>query len=175
MNIIILIGMKACGKTTVGKLLARQIGMRFVELDNEVTRLHTLASGEDITFRELFTRHGERYFRGLESEALTALSRENNLVISCGGGTPMSETNHKLFKLMGTVIYLEAGVDLLLPRILQNGIPGFFPKKTDPKTALTNIMLHRKPIYEKIADIKIVTGTKSPPDIVKNILRKLNI
>ena len=59
---IILIGMKACGKSTVGKLLAQKLGIKFVELDQEIEKVHFMDKNEKLSFREIFRKHGPLIF-----------------------------------------------------------------------------------------------------------------
>ncbi len=71
---IILIGMKSSGKTTIGRLLARKLGLRFTDVDAEIERLHAEQKGERLPFREIFKLYGKDYFRTLETAALRTLA-----------------------------------------------------------------------------------------------------
>ena len=89
---IILIGMKSSGKTTIGRILARKLGLRFTDVDAEVERLHFEQTGERLRFREIFKKHGKDHFRHLETAALRALSAAQNerpIVLATGGGTSL--------------------------------------------------------------------------------------
>ncbi|MBI3954897.1 AAA family ATPase, partial [Candidatus Gottesmanbacteria bacterium] len=96
---IVLIGMKGCGKSTVGKLLAERLKIQFIELDCELEKIHYQVKKEKIFFREIYQKYGQTYFRKLETKALKMLLREfvdKNYVLACGGGTPMDSQNRKI-------------------------------------------------------------------------------
>lgn len=170
---IILIGMKACGKSTVGKLLAQKLGIEFIELDQEIEKDHLTNKKEKLEFREIFKKHGTKYFRDLESEILEKISREKKskkFILSCGGGTPLDENNQKILKKLGKVIFLDTDKEILLPRILKHGVPSFFPYPGDPKKSLDELLKKRKPIYEKIADRIISFTNESPEELVIKVI-----
>ena len=170
---IILIGMKACGKSTVGKLLAQKLDINFVELDQEIENIHLKEKNERLSFREIFNRHGSEYFRSLEKNVLKTIIKENKnkqIVLSCGGGTPLDPENQKLLKQLGKIIFLNADEEILLPRILKHGIPAFFPHPDDPKKSLDELLKKRKLTYKKIADQVISFTNESPEELVKKII-----
>lgn len=165
--------MKACGKSTVGKLLAQKLTIEFIELDQEIEKAHLMEKKEKLTFREIFKKHGSSYFRALESKVLKNISQEKKaekFVLSCGGGTPLEENNQKILKKLGKVIFLDADETVLLPRILKHGVPAFFPYQNDPEKSLRKLLEKRRPIYEKVAD-KIINFTiESPEELVDKII-----
>ncbi len=173
MKNIILIGMKACGKSTVGKLLARKLGIEFLELDQEIEKVHLMNRKKKLNFREIFKKHGAIYFRQLESKILKNISREEKekkFVLSCGGGTPLNESNQEILKELGKVIFLDVDKIVLLPRILKHGVPAFFPYPNNPKKSLDELLEKRKPIYEKTADKTISFDDETPEELVKKII-----
>ena len=91
---IVLIGMKGCGKTTIGKLLAERLQIAFIDSDTEIEKMHRRNRGEAIAFREIFRRYGEKYFHALDTETLKHIAREagnTGFVFACGGRTPLQE------------------------------------------------------------------------------------
>ncbi|KKT48032.1 MAG: Shikimate kinase [Candidatus Gottesmanbacteria bacterium GW2011_GWA2_44_17] len=173
MDNIILIGMKACGKSTVGKLLAKKLGIKFIELDKEIEKIHLINKKEKLNFREIFKKHGAIYFRQLESKILKNISREKKekkFVLSCGGGTPLNENSQEILKKLGKVIFLDVDKIVLLPRILKHGVPAFFPYSNDPKKSLDELLEKRKPVYEKTADKTIFFDDETPEELVKKIV-----
>ncbi len=168
---VVLIGMKSSGKTTVGRIVARKLGMRFTDLDAEVERRYLEQTGEKLPFREIFKRHGGAYFRALETAALQALLKEEggrrkeerheessvlhpssfilhpSVVLATGGGLPLAEENRPLLKGMGTIVFLDVAQEVLLPRIVSGGIPAFFPYPEDPARSLAELLAVRRPIY----------------------------
>ena len=150
MSSIILIGMKSSGKTTVGRILAHRLCLRFTDLDAEVERRYLEQTGEKLLFREIFKRHGGAYFRTLETAALQALAAahsERPIVLATGGGLPLAEENRPLLKGMGTIVFLDVAQEVLLPRIVSGGVPAFFPYPEDPARSLAELLAVRRPIY----------------------------
>jgi len=165
--------MKACGKSTVGQLLAKEMGIEFIELDSEIEKNHWQDKKEQLTFREIFKKHGSIYFRQLESEVLKKISQEKtneSFILACGGGTPLNENNQKILKSLGRVIFLDADKMVLLPRILKHGIPAFFPFPNDPKKSLAVLLEKRRPVYKKIADQIISFTSETPEELVEKII-----
>lgn len=176
MKNIILIGMKACGKSTVGQFLAQKLEIEFIELDQEIEKVHLMNKKEKLSFREIFKKYGTKYFRGLESKILKNISLEKKakkFVLSCGGGTSLNENNQKILKELGRVIFLDADKMVLLPRILKHGVPAFFPYPADPKKSLEELLKKRKPVYEKTADETISFTNKTPKELVEKIISSL--
>jgi shikimate kinase len=100
-QIIYIIGFMGSGKTTVGKKLASLLGWQFIDLDRKIEE-HT---GEKIP--EIFSKHGEAYFRVIESEMLRGLISEKQTVVSTGGGTPCHDMNMDFMTRTGLTIYLR--------------------------------------------------------------------
>lgn len=112
---LFLAGFMGCGKSTVGPMLAEQMGWEFVDLDNAIEK----AQGTAIT--EIFETRGEEEFRRIEHEALReqvrAAERGRPRVVALGGGAFAQERNRMLLQGTGTVVWLNAPADLLLSRI----------------------------------------------------------
>lgn len=149
---IILIGFMGSGKTTFGRWLERQHGMKLVDTDEYIMER------EQRTINDIFASDGEEYFRGLETEALKALSDmdEGNMVISAGGGLPLRDVNGELLHELGTVVYLRAKPETLEIRLAHDN--------TRPLLAGSNLhdrieelMRRRSGIYEQRADLIIDT------------------
>ncbi len=173
---IILIGMKSSGKTTAGRLLARKLRARFIDMDAEIERRHAAQTGERLPFREIFKKHGGEYFRAAETAALRSLAESvggEPYVLSTGGGLPLAEENRELLRGMGAVVFLDVRDDVLLERIVSRGIPAFFPYPDDPRRSLEEILAARRPVYSGLAAIRVECGAE-PPDVnVEKILGEL--
>lgn len=111
---IALIGFMGSGKTTVGKQLARALEMKFIDIDKMVSMR------EKKTIPEIFAEKGERYFRDLERKIIEEESRENNIVISTGGGSIMDNENVKNLKKTSFVVYLDTTLECIFHRV-KNG------------------------------------------------------
>src|SRR3989338_3012844 len=169
---IILIGMKGCGKSTVGKLLAEKLNIQFIELDDELEKEHFQAKKKKLNFREIYRKYGQEYFRKLESSVLKGLVKRadnNNYILACGGGTPLNFINQKILKQLGKVIYLKPDRDALYKRIISGGIPAFFANPNNPISSFNAVLKYRNPVYEKLADITLKCKTMDPEQIVKMI------
>ncbi len=173
---IILIGMKSSGKTTIGRLLARKLGLRFTDMDTEVEKLHFKQKGERLRFREIFQNYGKDYFRDLETAALQALAKiqsERPFVMATGGGLPLAETNRPLLTALGIIVFLDVAEEVLLPRITARGIPAFFPYPNDPARSLAELLAARRPIYGALAQITVECHSESQETMADKIIHQL--
>ena len=107
---IILVGLMGAGKTTIGRLLAKRLGKRFVDSDHEVE------SRTGVSIPVIFEIEGEAGFRKRESMVIEDLSRESGLVMATGGGVVLSPENREAIKAGGFVVYLCAPPELLYAR-----------------------------------------------------------
>ena len=108
---IVLIGMRGCGKTTVGRLLAKRLGRQLVEMDELIARRMGLS------IPEIVEKYGWEKFRDIEEEITYEVSRLDNIINATGGGVVIRENNIKELKMKGKLIWLKANTDTLLGRI----------------------------------------------------------
>lgn len=168
-NHIILIGFMGAGKTSVGRRLARDLRLRFVDTDC------LIEERQQTTINEIFASRGEEYFRDLETAVLEELlsagkrpDAQERLVIAVGGGLPVRPQNREIMKKLGTVIYLRARTDTLVARLsgdtarpkLQGGAL---------REKIESLMAARAAIYEETAAAEIHTDGKKLSDVVKEI------
>lgn len=106
---IVLTGMPGSGKTTVGKLLAEKTGKRFVDIDAEIVS----AAGCEIT--EIFAKHGEEYFRNIETDITKKISALSGVIISCGGGTVLRDENVHALRRNGMLFFIDRPLSQLIP------------------------------------------------------------
>ncbi|MGL4687123.1 MAG: shikimate kinase [Fusobacteriaceae bacterium] len=111
---IALIGLMGSGKTTIGRQLAKVLEMRFIDTDKMISMC------EKKTVTEIFQKHGERYFRDLERKIIAEESRENNIIISTGGGAIVDNENIKNLKKTSFVVYLDSSLECIHERV-KNG------------------------------------------------------
>ena len=156
MKNIVLIGMPGCGKSTIGNLLARKLGRKFVDADEEIIQL----AGKSIP--EIFAQDGEEIFREWETMALEHLGKQSGLVIATGGGCVTRQRNYPALHQNGSIVWLERDLSLLPT----DGRP------LSQSNRLEEMYAVRKPMYEAFADVR-VANTGSPEDTVTEILSKL--
>ncbi len=161
---IILIGFMGTGKDVVGKQIARKTGMSFLSVD-EFIELR-----ENKTISRIFEESGEGYFRRLEKEAVLAIKDLKNTVVATGGGIVIDEENRRLLSKMGTVIHLEAKLDLIEERLRDD----FNRPLIQDKKNIKRIFKERKGIYD-FAELKIDTSFKNPHEIADEIIQKGNV
>lgn len=177
MKKIILIGMKGCGKTTIGKLLAKKLNIDFIDSDLEIENLHKLKNNENLSFREIYKKYGEVYFNCLDRECLLSIyekSKNKNFVLACAGRTPLKKSNQEILVKMGEIIYIKPDMQVLYERITKNGIPAFFPYQDNPRKSFEELIKQREPVYKKIADITIESGDLSPEEIIAKLIKYEN-
>jgi shikimate kinase len=170
---IILSGYMASGKTVVGRLLAEKMGVKYIDLDQEISRR------EDKSIPEIFADAGEIYFRRLESKVLQEiLENSESLVLSLGGGTPCYGKNLQLIKEdeNSTLIYLKISLQELLSRL--NNEKDQRPVISHLKTpeALEDFVrkhLYERSFYYNQSELVIATEGKNVEEVVNEIQKEL--
>ena len=158
MENIALVGMAGCGKSTLGRALAKETGKKFVDADAEVEDL----AGKSIP--EIFAQEGEEMFRRMETTVLAELGMESGLVIATGGGCVTREENYPLLHQNSRIIWL----DRCPARLPTEGRP--LSQKTHP----AQLYEMRKPMYKAFADATVDNnGTKG--ETVTEILNLLEV
>ena len=160
---IVLIGMPGCGKTTVGKVLAKKLGYKFCDMDSYIQEISKK------TIKELF-EHGEENFRDWETKACEELSRCNKTIIASGGGVVKREKNIEILKKSCTILFIDRPVE----RIINDVDINSRPLLKDGKERLYNLYDERYELYKKAADIQILNKgyLRDTIDIIINILNE---
>lgn len=112
MKPVFLIGYMGCGKTTLGEVLARQMGLPFIDLDEYIERK------QGATIVEIFDKMGEKRFRELETAALCDVAAMCDVIVGCGGGTPCHGDNMALMNEAGTTVWLTTSLERITARLL---------------------------------------------------------
>lgn len=153
MENIILIGMPGCGKSTIGRMLAAQLGKEFVDADALTEEIAKMP------IPEIFSNFGEDAFRGHETTALYSLGMQSGLVIATGGGCVTKERNYPLLHQNGTVFWLKRDI----VRLPTDGRP------LSQQNPLEKMYRIRKPLYEAFADHEI-DNNGDPTDAIQQII-----
>lgn len=165
---IFLIGFMGAGKSTVSHCFHRRYGMREAEMDSLIEQK------EGISISRIFQEKGEEYFRDLETELLRKLSLEENLVVSCGGGTALRRENVDLMKRAGVVVLLTAEPDTIYRRVKDSASR---PLLNGNMTLdyIRELLEARRPGYEASADFSVATDGRGAEDICQEILRRVEV
>ena len=160
---IVLIGMPGCGKTTVGKVLAKRLGYKFCDMDSYIQEISKK------TIKELF-EPGEENFRDWETKACEELSKCRNTIIASGGGVVKREKNIEILKKNCTILFIDRPVE----RIINDVDINSRPLLKDGKEKLYNLYDERYELYKKAADIQILNKgyLRDTIDIIINILNE---
>lgn len=164
----ILCGPSMCGKTTTGRILAKQLGRNFIDIDELVENAYYAAKGKAYSCRQIFKREGQHFFRSLESDQVAGLKGVNNSLISTGGGTLCYADNAKQLQSLGVMVYLKTDPKILWKRISSGGRPAYL-RRDDPENDFYQAMRNRAPIFEESADFIIEADLLSPEEIAAAI------
>jgi len=134
------------GKSSVGKLIAANLGIPFLDTDN------LIVEKEELSINEIFSSKGETYFRTLETKVLIGLDTTKSSIIGTGGGLPMTGSNMEYMKENGVVVYLKDELDPIVKRLFRGRHKRPAIKSLDIdeiKHKLTIMLENRTPIYEQ--------------------------
>jgi shikimate kinase / 3-dehydroquinate synthase len=146
---IVLIGLMGSGKTSTGRRLAQQLGLGFADADAEIEA----AAGMSIT--EIFTRHGEAYFRDGERRVMARLLNEGPRVLATGGGAFMHEETRARIAASGISIWLKADLDVIWRRVRKRSHRPLL-QGGDPEQTLRTLLEQRYPVYAR-ADLTVIS------------------
>ena len=159
---LVLVGLMGAGKSSVGRLVAQQLGIPFVDTDVEIERVSRM------TITELFAAYGEQEFRALETRVIKRLLKGGPRVVSTGGGAFINESTRLHVKRGSLSVWLKADLDVLWDRINKRDTRPLL-KTENPKQTLENLMNTRYPIYAE-ADLTVLSLDVGKEIMVKEIL-----
>ena len=166
MQNLILVGPMGAGKSTIGRLLAKELRLPFKDSDKEIEQ----RTGASIPL--IFDVEGEGGFREREHAVIADLCRLDGVVLATGGGAVMREDNRKALRAGGRVVYLCTSVDQQLERTARDRNRPLL-QAADPRGVLANLMAVRDQLYRSIADVIIETDERPPRLVVMEILDRL--
>ncbi len=161
---IVLIGFMGTGKSAVSRALSEKINSKVVDVDEYIETTNHM------TIADMFSQHGEEFFRDAETKAIKEISNEQNIIISCGGGAVIRKENVDALKKKGKIILLTAKPETVFDRvkysknrpILNNNMSVSF---------IEELMKKRKELYESVADITIATDEKDINQVCEEIIK----
>jgi shikimate kinase len=163
---IFLVGMMGAGKTSVGRMLARELGKTFYDSDQ------VIESRTGVKIPVIFELEGESGFRAREAAVIAELSALHGVVLATGGGAVLSEGNRALLHSRGTVVYLRAAVNDLWHRTRHDKNRPLL-QTADPVARLTALHAQRDPLYRSTAHVVVDTGSQSVRALVLKLREKL--
>ncbi len=162
---LILYGYKACGKSFFGRLLAKELELNFLDIDNLVESLFNQDYPEKYTCREISSKFGLEFFRQLESRVVDQIHDVKDSIISLGGGTLLNSENHSKLKKIGKLIYLDAVKEKIKQRIFKRGVPSFL-NPNDPENSFEEMYRTRMLHYENASPYHVQLKGKSREQIL---------
>ncbi|MGL5116738.1 MAG: shikimate kinase [Beijerinckiaceae bacterium] len=146
-RLIVLVGLMASGKTSVGKVVAQKLALPFVDADQEIEIAHRM------TIPEIFAAHGEAYFRDGERRVIARLLKHGPAVLSTGGGAFMNAETRDAIAGRGVSVWLKADLDTLMRRARRRSNRPLL-QTADPEAAMRRLMDERSPVYAS-ADVTV--------------------
>ena len=137
---IVMVGLMGCGKTSVGRRTAQQLGLPFVDADEAIEQ----AAGK--TIKEIFDDHGEAYFRDGERRVIARLLRSAPQVLATGGGAFMNAETRAAIAATGVAVWLKADLPLLMRRVMKRSNRPLL-QSANPEEVMRGFMATRYPIY----------------------------
>lgn len=163
---IALLGLRGAGKTTIGKQLARELHVRFVELDRRIEK------AADMSLGEIFSLYGDEYYRRLERETLAQLLAEGrSTVLATGGGIVTSRDTYAMLKQSAITVWLRATPEDHWNRVVRQGDRRPMADHPEAMADLRALLAAREPLYAS-ADYTINTSGRSTKAIVDEVASK---
>jgi shikimate kinase len=159
---IFIIGSMGSGKTSIGKILAKNNHLSFLDTDHEIIR----SCGYSIP--DIFEKFGEEHFRNLETEQLRKMDAIENHIISTGGGIVLKDDNKKLMKSLGLIIFLDINISSQMDRVKNRKNRPLLNDK-NLKDNLLSLKKIRDPIYKKISNYIIDVSGKERNQVISEI------
>ena len=159
---LVLLGMMAVGKTTLGKIVAKKQELKFIDIDASIEKKNSM------TIKEIFKKKGEKFFRMEEEKEVLKSLEKNNCVIALGGGAFMNKTVRENILKNAISIWLSVGIKTLNQRIKWNRKRPLLKEENNQKK-ITELYAERKNIY-KLANHQIACDKLSKKNIAEKII-----
>jgi shikimate kinase len=164
MATIVLVGVPGAGKTTVGKLLAKELSLKFFDSDQVIEK----RAGKSVS--DIFTQDGETAFRKLEHEVIIELLESDEAVLALGGGSLGNDETRAKVK-SESAVWLVAGLAQAVDRVGMNRNRPLLLGNV--RGQLADLMAAREPFYKEVASIAVDTSKLIPAEVVAEIISKL--
>jgi shikimate kinase len=160
--------MPGCGKSTVGRQLARRLGLQFVDSDTEIE------ARVGMSIRDWFSQHGEEPFRALEQDVIEELSARQDLVLATGGGAILRPSNRDALHSRTHVLYLRSSPEEIYRR-LRHDTHRPLLQVQDPLSRLRELFRERDPLYRRAAHFIIEGARPSVHGLLGMVLMQLEL
>jgi len=165
-KIIAIIGLMGVGKTTIGAKMSEKLRYYFIDCDCEIE------DREKKVIKEIFAQNGEKYFREVEKKIIKEIVlRDENIVLSLGGGAFMDEDTQKILQEKAIVIWLNASIDAIIHRVGNKNTRPLLNQK-NKREVLEDLAAKRYPIYAK-ADLKFDTTEENHDTLINKIIKQI--
>ena len=167
---IFLIGYRATGKSTLGKILSKLFKFKFIDLDKKIEL------EKKCSISEIVEKKGWERFRELETKALFNIQNKSNNVIATGGGVVLKKENRRFLKNNGVIVWLFADLDTIIQR-LKNDDNSIISRpaltKNDLEQETKMLLIQREPLYSELSSIKLDTTSKSPEKLAHLVEKEI--
>ena len=163
---LFIIGPMGVGKTTIGRSLAKQLKLEFIDSDQEIEA----RAGANIAW--IFDVEGEQGFRQREVQVIEELTQRQGILLATGGGAILRAENRACLKQRGLVIFLDTSLDVQLRRTAKDKKRPLL-QTPDPAETLRRLKAERDPLYNEVADLRVEVGDISSRRTHNQIVKKL--
>lgn len=169
---IILVGFMGTGKSSLGRLIAKKTGRRFVDTD------HLIVESQGREISTIFKENGEEHFRQIETSTLETLKPFSGLVIATGGGIVTRPENVPLLQKQGFVVWLQADEEEIFRRVSRNSKRPLLQTE-DPRKTIADLLAKRRPLYAAVChfsiDTTLLTHQQAAEAIISEESRRLSV
>lgn len=163
---IFLIGFMGAGKSTIARVLQKELDMELIEMDERIVE------EQGMSINEIFEKKGEDGFRDIESQLVIDIGASRNSIVSCGGGVVIRPQNVENMKKSGKIIFLTATPQTILERV-KNGKERPLLNGHMNVEYISELMEKRRQFYEDASDVKVATDNKTVGEICTEIIQIL--
>ena len=165
---IALVGLPGSGKSTIGRQLARRLGLTALDTD------HVIEQRLGCSIREYFEREGEASFRDVEQAVIDDVTRSHNGILSTGGGSVLRLSNREHLHSRCQVVYLRSSPEEIFRR-LRHDMQRPLLQVDDPLTRLRDLYAIRDPLYRETAHFIVETGRPSVANLLNMVIMQLEL